>query len=279
MRQFLTLLFFILLGFTLFSCESDDTESDNKTNSRSIPKQETPITSKENKLISFHIQYYGELNCRGRDVVYLDMFNFNSSDIIKCKASGTKIVIGYFSSQWSSWYPDSGGDCLGHDEYTCQNKFDESMLGEDLPNWKGERFVNPNDPNVLQVMRDRIALAKQKGFDGVDVDNTDFYHFNTGFDLDKSDAIKYLNFFIKESHAMGLLFSLKNSMDIMHDISHADFYQNESCYKYNECKIYDEIDSPVFIISYKRKCPKHLYKNGYTILKKKMNQKDKKCEY
>lgn len=226
---------------------------------------------------SFHIQYYGELDCKGREVVYLDLYNYGQEDIKACKATGTEVVIAYFSSQWSAWYPDSGGDCLGHDEDTCQDKFTEDMLGEDLPGWPGERFVDPWSYRVREIMVERMDLAQEKGFDGIDVDNTDFYHFDTGFDLDQADAVNYVDFFIREAHDRGLLFSLKNSMDLIGKIQHADLYQNESCYKYDECSVYEQVDAPVFIISYKRKCPKKLYGKGYTILKKKMNQKDKSC--
>lgn len=275
MRQFITLLFFTLLGFSLFSCDKEAGKPKPKDVGRSIPKQEIKY---EPKVTSFHIQYHGELDCKGRDVAYLDMYNYNPEDIKKCRESGTKLVIGYFSSQWSSWYPDSGGDCLGHGPDTCYNKFTEEMLGEGLPHWKGERFVDPTSKEVRKIMMERIHLAKQKGFDGIDVDNTDFYHFDTGFDLDKKDSIDYLNFFIKGARDLGMIFSLKNSMDVMNDIFKVQLYQNESCYKYNECKVYDSVDAPVFIISYKRRCPKNLYKKAYTILKKKMNQKDKACQ-
>lgn len=227
--------------------------------------------------ISFHLQYYGKLDCKGREIVYLDMYNYGPKDIAECKATGTKLVIAYFSSQWSAWYPDSGGDCLGHGPETCRDKFTEDMLGEDLPNWDGERFVDSDSYAVRKIMIERMDLAQEKGFDGIDVDNTDFYHFNTGFDLGREDAINYINFFIQGAHDRGLLFSLKNSMDLIGEILDADLYQNESCYKYNECFVYDQVNNPVFIISYKRKCPKKLYSKGYTILKKKMNEKDKSC--
>lgn len=264
----------LLIPFILISCNKDSDDIS------SFPAKNTTIKLDTSPFrpVSFHIQYHGELDCQGRTVAYLDLYNYNSDDIKKCRESGTRIVIAYFSSQWSSWYPDSGGDCLGHDSDTCTNKFTEAMLGKDLPDWKGERFVNPNDPDVRQIMLERMTLARDKGYDGIDVDNTDFYHFNTGFDLDKTDAINYLNFFIKSAHSSGLLFSLKNSMDLINNLSYSpDFFQNESCYRYSECDIYRSVDAPVFIIRYKRRCPKELYHRGFTILKKKMNQKDKVC--
>lgn len=226
---------------------------------------------------SFHIQYYGELDCKGRDVVYLDLYNFNPKDLKACRKTGTKTIIAYFTSQWSSWYPDSGGGCLGHGPDVCKNKFKQSYLGEDLPNWEGERFVNPKDPAVKKIMIERIELAKTKGFDGIDVDNTDMYSFKTGFNVTKDDTIEYINFFIDEAHKRDMLFSLKNTMTIMYSINKFDLAQNESCYKYRECNMYGKLDIPVFIISYKRFCPRNLYKKAYTIRKKKMNEKDKPC--
>jgi hypothetical protein len=41
-----------------------------------------------------------------------------------------------------------------------------------MKKWPGERWLNIRSPAIFEIMKKRIALAKQKGCDGLDADNT-----------------------------------------------------------------------------------------------------------
>jgi len=215
---------------------------------------------------SFHIQYKGDLSCDGERIVYLDMDNYTKEDVAKCKARDS-IVMAYVSSQFESWRDDA-------------SQFRWADTGKKLDDWQGEKWVNPYSENVKKIMIARIKRAKALGFNGVDFDNTDFYHFETGFDSSKEAAVDYTQFLIDESHKQGMFYSLKNSMDIIPELKRVDYYQGESCHKYKECHMYDVTNRPVFIIEYRR-CPrsKKLYENAYTVKKKvSMTPKYKVCK-
>ena len=254
----------IILLF-LFSCSTQEVKLPEK---KSVI--EKPIASNSPRpVLSFAVQYNGNLNydfCK-RDVVYLDLFDYTKNAVLACKKQGA-LVLAYFSSQHEQWRTFD------------ESRFKEIDKGRKLDDWKGERWVNTNSTSIREIMLDRIILAKSKGFDGIDVDNVDSFLFKTGFYTTTKDSIDYINFFINTAKKLDMKFSLKNALSVIEKLplDKIDYFQNESCYKNKECNYYDQVKSPVFIIHYKRKCPKKLYPNSYTIRKKSMNEKDKPCD-
>jgi len=93
------------------------------------------------------------------DVFDIDLFNTPVEVISKLHARGKKVIC-YFSAGTSeSWRPD---DYL----------FKAKDKGEQMKEWKGERWLDIRSPDVFEVVRKRIELAKEKGCDGIDPDNT-----------------------------------------------------------------------------------------------------------
>jgi hypothetical protein len=88
----------------------------------------------------------------------LDLFN-TPVDVISGLHNLGKKVICYFSAgSGENWRPD-------------YSEFPAADLGEDLGCWPGEKWLNVKSEAVWDVMAKRIALASQKGCDGVDPDN------------------------------------------------------------------------------------------------------------
>jgi hypothetical protein len=52
-------------------------------------------------------------------------------------------------------------------------RFEPQWLGDPLDGWEGERWLDIRCPPVLDVMLDRLNLAKAKGCDGVEPENVD----------------------------------------------------------------------------------------------------------
>ncbi len=233
-----------LCAVLLVACARDDDSPDS-------PPQEYGNGARSD-VPAWSIQYQGAIQRRKKDYHVVDLFDVSAADLRALKADGTR-PIAYFSSQYEKWRSDAG-------------KFPAKDLGKNLDNWPGERWVNPNSTAVRQIMRERMRLAKQRGFYGVDVDNVDFYHFNTGFDNSQAKAAEYIRFLAAEAHRNGLRYSLKNALELVPKLKHqVDFFQNEQGIQYNELDVYRGIGKPVFNIEYRK--PRRGVPGIYTLYK------------
>lgn len=184
----------------------------------------------------------------------MDLYDVSDSDLARIRAAGSK-PIAYFSSQFEEWRPDA-------------SQFPRQDLGKPLAGWPGERWVNTSSPAVRTIIRNRLDLAKRRGFYGVDVDNTDLYEHTTGFPNSRKVAADYVRFIANEAHARGMKYSLKNSMDLIPMVKGVvDFYQNEECQQYGEADRYRGV-GPVFNIEYKKPSTPYRRKGFYSLLKR-----------
>ncbi|KAG5417928.1 hypothetical protein I9W82_004256 [Candida metapsilosis] len=174
----------------------------------------------------------------------IDLFDTPKS-LISHIHSKNKSVICYFSAgTFETWRPDA-------------DNFTQSELGHPLHSWEGERWLNITSPNVVEIMEERIALAKSKGCDAVDPDNIDAYAYaqkKTGFKITKTDSVNYVKHLAKVAHKHDLAIGLKNGGDIVKKVvSNVDFAVVEQCGPNKECKLYQafiKAKKPVFHIEY-----------------------------
>ena len=203
---------------------------------------------------TWSIQYQGAIQVRDKTYHVVDLYDVSDSDLGRIRAAGSR-PIAYFSSQFEDWRPDA-------------NRFLRQDLGRPLAGWPGERWVNTKSEAIRSIIRNRLDLAKRRGFYGVDVDNTDIYEHTTGFDNSLKTAADYVRFIANEAHARGLKYSLKNSMDLISSVKGVvDFYQNEECQQYGEADRYRGV-GPVFNIEYKRPSSVYRRKGFYSLLKR-----------
>jgi len=206
----------------------------------------TPVTfisfPQINTNTTWYYQLQGILNTSLPAKVYdIDLFDTSKEEIEKLKSMG-KIVICYFSAgTYEDWRPDAG-------------EFDPSVLGNPLPNWPGERWLDIRSSNVRKIMKERLDLAKEKGCDGVEPDNVDGYLHDTGFYLTYEDQFDYNRFLAIEAKKRGLLVGLKNDLPQVKDlVVYFDFAVNEQCHEYNECDpltLFVKEGKPVFNVEY-----------------------------
>lgn len=215
------------------------------------PEQEAGIVA---VTPTWGIQYKGAIKVRDRTYQVVDLFEVTDADLDRIRAAGG-LPIAYFSSQYENWRPDA-------------HSFPEADLGKPLVPWPGERWVNSESEIVQSIMRSRIELAQQRGFYGVDVDNTDFFEHTTGFPASAILAAEYVKFLAREAHSRGLKYSLKNSMDLIPMVKEfVDFYQNEECQRYGQEHLYDGV-GPVFNIEYQRPTKVFRRDGFYSLLKR-----------
>jgi len=79
----------------------------------------------------------------------IDLFDV-SQDLINKLHNKGKIVICYFSAgSYESWREDS-------------ELFPQSVLGNPLQDWEGERWLDIRNESVREIMKKRLDLAVQK---------------------------------------------------------------------------------------------------------------------
>jgi hypothetical protein len=96
------------------------------------------------------------------DIWDVDLFD-TSREMISVLHQKGKRVMCYLSVGGSeSWRPDF-------------LTIPKSDLGDVMPKWKGERYMNLRSPTVWQLMQSRVRMAYEKGCDALDPDNVGVY--------------------------------------------------------------------------------------------------------
>lgn len=177
----------------------------------------------------------------------IDLFG-NDATVMDALHALDKKVICYFSAgSYEPDRPDSGD-------------FDSSTdLGNTLDGWPDESWLDINSANVRSIMANRIALAQEKGCDGIDPDNVDGYNNDNGLGLTSSDSVDYVTFLATEAKSRGLAIGLKNAGEIISNVlSVVQYSINEECVEYSECKLFSSFidnEKPVFHIEYPSDAP------------------------
>ena len=132
------------------------------------------------------------------------------------------------------------------------NEFPESVLGNPVIGWPGEKWLDIRQLDVLgPIMVNRTIIAQSKQCDGLEPDNVDGYANPTGFPLTYQDQISCNSvppsliarinltidntFIANISHAYQLGVALKNDVEQIPDLVDLfDFTVNEQCHQYNE---------------------------------------------
>jgi hypothetical protein len=154
----------------------------------------------------------------------IDLFDASAATISALHAKGRAVVC-YFSTQYENWRPDA-------------SSFTSAVLGNNLDDWAGERFVDIRSTVVRNIIAARLDLAASKGCDGVEPDNVDGYQASTGFPLTAADQISFNSFIAAQAHARGLSVGLKNDLDQATALQpYFDWALNEQCNEYNECNM------------------------------------------
>ena len=177
------------------------------------------------------------------EAVELDLFDTRRSTVAALKSEGKRVICYMSAGTWENWRPDK------HD-------FPDSVIGKPYDGWPGERWLNISDIDMLApVMRARLDRCKAKGFDAVDPDNIDVYQAgNTGFDITRADARRYLRFLSREAHQRGLAIGLKNVTELSDSVlPKFEFAVTEDCFDQGWCgksRNFIEAGKPAFAIEY-----------------------------
>jgi len=176
----------------------------------------------------------------------IDLFDNSAATIASLHAAG-RTVICYFSTQYENWRPDA-------------SSFTSAVLGNNLDDWAGEKYVDIRSTVVRNIITSRLDLAVSKGCDGVEPDNVDGYEAKSGFPLTAANQIDFNSFIANQAHARGLSVGLKNDIDQASALEqYFDWALNEQCYEYDECdslNVFIKAGKAVFNTEYSGKAAK-----------------------
>lgn len=159
------------------------------------------------------------------EVYDIDLFDNDASVVAALHAQGRKVICYISAGSWEDWRPD-------------KDQFPPEIIGKAYEGWPGEKWLDIRQVDKLApILRARLDLCRDIGFDGVEPDNIDAYTNDTGFPLTYQDQLHYNIWLADEAHARGLSIGLKNDSDQAADLlPHFDWALTEDCFDQGWCE-------------------------------------------
>jgi hypothetical protein len=161
------------------------------------------------------------------DVYDVDGFETSARTVAAIHAKGARAVCYFSAGTWEDWRPDAG-------------RYPRSVIGRPLPDWPGERSVDIRRLDVLgPILRARMRMCRDKGFDAVEPDNVDPSGRSTGFASTPAERLRFARWLARAAHSLGLAVALKNSPgQVAQLVPEFDFAVVEECFEFRECGRY-----------------------------------------
>jgi hypothetical protein len=117
--------------------------------------------------------------------------------------------------------------------------FPPEVIGKNYPGWPGERWLDIRQVDILlPIMETRMAACREKGFDGVQLDNVDGWQNDPGFPLTQQDYAAYSARLANLAHRMGLSAGWENAAEnVPALLPYFDWFIMESCAAWDECEL------------------------------------------
>ncbi len=187
--------------------------------------------------------------------VGVDLYDVDAAWIEAAHAQGTTVWC-YMSVGSAERYRDDVAELEAIDaQLRAEGR--EGAIGRPLEGWAGERWLNVRAYEAfMPVMRARVALCAEKGFDMVEFDNVDAWDNNTGFDVTQDEQVAYLQALVSVAEEFGLLPILKNGTELpIEDALRARFggLLMEACVLYDFCDAgapFEALGLPVWNVEY-----------------------------
>jgi len=92
--------------------------------------------------------------------------------------------------------------------------FPEAAVGNQLPGFSNERWLDVRDSTVRELMARRVDALAARGCDGVSPSSLAVHVADTGFDLTLADALSYARWLAARIHAAGMSAGLSGPSDM-----------------------------------------------------------------
>lgn len=176
------------------------------------------------------------------DMYDIDLFDNEADVVADLHRQGRKMVCYVNAGGWENWRPDADQSPHG-------------TIGENLGDWKGERWLDVRQLDVLgPILEARVDACRDKGFDGGEPDDVGGYLNDTGFPLTYEDKLTFNIWLSGQAHRRRLTIGIKNDMDQVPDlVPRYDWALNEECFQFDECDPllpFIAAGKPVFDVEY-----------------------------
>jgi hypothetical protein len=176
------------------------------------------------------------------DVYKIDLFDNTPSVVAGLRKKGRKVVCYLNAGAWEDWRPDA-------------RRYPDAVMGRGYDGWTGERWLDIRRIDLLApILLARLDLCRDKGFDGVMLDNVNSYTNRTGFPLTGADQLRFNVWMANEAHARGLAVGMNNNAEQARELApYFDWALAEGCLSEGSCKALKPfVDSgkPVVVIEY-----------------------------
>ena len=199
-------------------------------------------------------------------VVYdIDGFDNPASTVAALHAMGKKVVCYIEVGAAENYRPDYA-------------QFPAAGLGKTMPGYSSERYVDIRNPQVVSVIKNRIKMCADKGFDAIEPDIDESYTSDTGFPLTKSDEEAFMTTLANYAHSLGVAMWGKNPDDTGDSyaadmVNTFDAILTEQCNQYGTCGLLNAYTGkkPVFNAEYSAStssfCPADNARTGWSGVK------------
>lgn len=171
----------------------------------------------------------------GGKIVQADVYDIDGEYATKAQISylqsKSKKVICYIDTGvWEDYRPDA-------------SKFPKSVIGKNDNGWNGSKWLDIRQISILEpIMRSRIQICKDKGFDSIEPDEMVNYTNDSGFPLTYNDQLKYNKAVASWAHEAGISIGLKDDHEQAHDlVDDFDWMLDEECWAFSECIQIDDL--------------------------------------
>jgi hypothetical protein len=167
----------------------------------------------------------------------IDLFNTSAAAVGRLHARG-RVVVGYVAAgSHEPFRPDA-------------DDFPPAALGAPLAGYPSESWLDTRDPTVRQIMQARLALASERGFDGVMLTSLSAYQADSGLPLTAADQLDYNLWLAGQAHAQGLVAGIIDDWAQAEQLAPAfDFAVHINCIATGRCgelDPYERRGKPVF---------------------------------
>jgi hypothetical protein len=157
------------------------------------------------------------------DLFVIDLFEIDDALIADLHMRG-KVAVAYLSAGTLEPYRSDA------------SSFPRAAVGKNLSAYPNESWLDVRDETVRTLMANRIALASDKGFDGVLPTNLSGYKQDTGFDLSVQDQDDYAAWLAQQAHAHGLWVGMSSDFARAAQLAeHFDGVMDFGCIARDDC--------------------------------------------
>jgi hypothetical protein len=158
----------------------------------------------------------------------IDGFDNSADTVAALHAAGKRVICYIETGAWEDYRSDAA-------------EFPSDVLGRKVSDYPAERYLDIRSSVVLNLIKTRIKMCADKGFDAIEPDIDDSYTEETGFPITRDDNLAFNRQIAEYAHSVGLSIGLKNGDEPAFAAAmepFVDFALVEQCFEFRTCESY-----------------------------------------